>query len=247
MLRRLYPVTPVKDLGEIFKRSPAAVKSRAALLQLSKTIIKHHWTEAEDDLLREKFADTLTQVLATAMARSACAVHNRAHLLGLKKSAAHFLKLKEALRIADYGAKTRFKKGQVPPNKGVKGISYPGMEKTQFRPGTRPPNHKPVGTIRLESRDGYLQIKTAEGMCQWKQLHRVIWERMNGPIPRGAIVAFIDGDKMNLRITNMELLTKAQNATRNSVHRYGKEIASIYQLKGAVTRQINRREKASHE
>ncbi|MES2636657.1 MAG: HNH endonuclease signature motif containing protein [Pseudomonadota bacterium] len=132
-----------------------------------------------------------------------------------------------------------FTKDSVPFNKGCKGWYAKGTEATRFKKGTKPPNHKPVGTIRQV--DGYYEIKVAEGMRQWKLLHRVVWERLNGPIPKGFIVSFLDKNPENINITNMSLFTKVQNMKRNSLHAYPKEIAHLIQLQGAINRQLNKR------
>jgi hypothetical protein len=138
---------------------------------------------------------------------------------------------------------TRFEKGHATWNKGKKGWNPEKCKATHFKKGTRPPNYRPVGTIRVV--DGYQEIKMAEGMRQWRQLHRVIWERLCGPIPKGSNLIFRDGNRLNISIVNLELVTKAENMKRNSYHtNYPKEIAQLIQLQGAINRQINKRTKA---
>lgn len=137
-----------------------------------------------------------------------------------------------------------YEKGNVPFNKGAKGWYAAGTEKTRFKAGSVPPNYKPVGSIRLTV-DNYYEMKMAEGMRQWRLLHRVIWERCNGAIPKGFIVSFLDKNPQNLDITNLSLFTKVQNMKRNTLHNYPKEIAQLIQLQGAINRQINKR--TNHE
>ncbi len=202
-----------------------------------------------DTVITSRYPDVKSSLIAEQLGVSLSAVYNRASTLGLEKSEA-FKASPDACRIRrgdEVGKAFRFKKGQVPANKGIKGINYPGMIGTQFKPGTKPPNYKPVGSTRICSKDGYVLIKMAEGLFQWKLLHRIVWERMNGPIPKGFLVSFIDRNPLNWKITNLTLITKKQNALRNSIHNYGTEIAQIYQLKGAITRQINKQKRASHE
>lgn len=139
-----------------------------------------------------------------------------------------------------------FEKGNEPFNKGVKGWYAKGTEKTRFPKGHKPLNHRPVGSTRITA-DGYTEIKMAEGMHQWKLFHRVVWERLNGKIPRGLNLIFIDGNKQNLAITNLTLVTRAQNMKRNSHYEnYPKEISQLIQLQGAINRQLNRRAKNEH-
>jgi len=151
-------------------------------------------------------------------------------------------KLKKGAHI---GNSTRFQKGHKTHNKGIKGINYPGMVATQFKPGHLSANYKPVGTIRNVA--GRLEIKMAEGPRQWRQLSRIVWQTCNGPIPENCVVSFIDGNTSKIDITNLQILTLAENASRNNIsNKYGPEIRKVIQLKGAITRQINKRNK-QHE
>jgi len=139
-----------------------------------------------------------------------------------------------------------FQKGEQAWNKGMKGWSATGTEATRFKKGTKPPNYKPVGSTRIQS-DGYVMMKMAEGLYQWKLLQRVVWERMNGKIPKGMVLIFLDGNKQNIKITNLSLYTRVQNMQRNTMHNYPKEIALAIQLQGAITRQINKRSKQNEQ
>lgn len=106
-----------------------------------------------------------------------------------------------------------FKKGHVPANKGKKGISYPGMIATQFKKGQKPVNHRPVGSERVNV-DGYIEIKVAEP-SKWRQKHQVVWENHYGPIPKGLGILFKDGNRQNVELDNLMLISKAQRAILN--------------------------------
>ena len=54
----------------------------------------------------------------------------------------------------------------------------------------------------LDRRRGYFYNTTLR-----KYLHQYIWEKTNGPIPRGMAVHHRDGDKANNVLENYELLT----------------------------------------
>lgn len=102
----------------------------------------------------------------------------------------------------------RFEKGHTPLNKGVKGIWNKGCEKTWFKKGNIPKNHRPVGSERITV-DGYVEIKVAEPN-KWRLKHNVIWEEHNGPIPKGHVVIFGDRNPLNLDINNLILVSRKQ-------------------------------------
>ena len=52
-------------------------------------------------------------------------------------------------------------------------------------------------------------------MGNWDLLHRELWRRRHGEIPEGMCVVFKDKDPMNCRMSNLELITRSENVTRN--------------------------------
>jgi hypothetical protein len=112
------------------------------------------------------------------------------------------------------GLTGRFEKGNIPPNKGRKGYSAPGAEKGQFKKGNTPHNQLPVGTV-LRKADGYLWKKIGEGGRDWKQLHLLLWEEANGPVPKGHLVIFKDGNRQNCVLENLTMISQAENAVMN--------------------------------
>ena len=100
---------------------------------------------------------------------------------------------------------TEFKKGLIPWNKGLKrrGLkyAYSNNSSTKFKPGNRPKNWLPVGTItvRIETSTGkpYHHIKVAEPKI-WEYLARHVWEATRGrKIPQGFVVYHLDGISLN--------------------------------------------------
>ena len=116
------------------------------------------------------------------------------------------------------GLSGRFEKGSIPPNKGRKGYIAPGCEKGWFKKGSQPWDTVPVGTIVTKA-DGYLWKKIDDkpdgGRFNWKQLHLLIWEEANGPVPEGYVVIFKDGNRQNCSLDNLALVTMAENAVMN--------------------------------
>lgn len=106
---------------------------------------------------------------------------------------------------------TQFKKGHLPANKGRKGID--GWGPTQFKKGHRPFNYKPVGTERING-DGYVDIKIADPN-KWRAKHLLIWEEANGPVPKGHAVLFGDGNRSNIDLNNLILVSRKELAVLN--------------------------------
>lgn len=215
------------------------------------------WTDAEVALLRWGFADSRTDDLALALGRSYSTVAQKAAKLGLRKSAA-YLASPEAHRLD--GVKcmgTRIQPGSTPWNKGRPGSTgtQPGCRATQFkkgRPAQEARNYVPIGSLRICA-DGYLERKLTDDpgivpACRWVAVHRIVWEAAHGSVPAGHIVVFRPGRKTTdldkITLDALELLTRAENMRRNSVHsKYPPEVARLVQLRGALTRQINRKAK----
>ena len=206
--------------------------------------MKTFWTESEDALMREHYPNKNMAFMMDLLERSGCSIYNRANTLSIRKSQS-YLDSPDACRLRcgdNIGAKFRFKKGQIPPNKGKRMEARGRSAETQFKKGAIPSNCRPVFSTRVV--DGYQEIKVAEGMRQWKQLHRVIWARLNGQIPKGCNLIFLDGNRSNTSIANLSVMTKAENMKRNShYNNYPKEISQIIQVRGALNRQINQRAK----
>ncbi len=107
------------------------------------------------------------------------------------------------------GSDGRFKKGMKTWNTGLTG--YMGANKTSFKTGNLPHTYLPVGTPRLKKySDGscYVQIKTADPKT-WTNYHHIIYERAYGPIPKGHVVIFVDGNRLNLHHKNLECVSRA--------------------------------------
>lgn len=120
----------------------------------------------------------------------------------------------ETFKLSDMGKNYTFKRGHKPFNKGKRGLM--GPNRTSFKKGTKPKNAKYDGAISVRQKQGdppYKYIRLKKG--NWKLLHRHVWEQANGPIPRGHVVRFIDGDTMNCELSNLQLITMAENMTRN--------------------------------
>ena len=107
-----------------------------------------------------------------------------------------------------------FPKGHIPFNKGQKGLWFEGSEKTWFRKGHIPHNAKPIGFEKI-TKDGFVEVKVREhpenGKRCFERKHHIIWEAAHGPVPKGCVITFLDGDTLNCDISNLALITRAEH------------------------------------
>lgn len=219
--------------------------------------MKRQWTAVEDECMRRFYPDLLCADMAGVLKRSEKAVYMRAKLLGLSKSEA-FLASDRSGRVArgkqhPSMVASQFKAGQAAWNKGLKGVVgvQDACRATQFkkgRPASEARNYVPLGSHRV-SKDGYLERKVTDDprivpARRWVAVHRIVWEAAHGPIPRGHIVRFRAGMKTTVleEVTadRLECITRAEHAHRNHPRSRDPELARLVQLKGAITRQVNR-------
>ena len=108
------------------------------------------------------------------------------------------------------GSTGQYKKGNVPYNAGKAGLLPFKPNSGQFGAIDNQNSFKnklPVGTVAV-AKDGFLKLKIAEPN-QWMPLHRHIWETANRSIPPKHVLRFIDGDRQNCVLENLECLPKA--------------------------------------
>lgn len=215
---------------------------------------RRFWTAAEDLVLREAYPHLATALVAGALARSVSAIYGRAQGMGLEKSPA-YLASPAACRLRrgdNVGRATRFPKGHVPANKGLRRPGYaPGrMAETQFKPGSRhgtaAARYQPIGAERV-SKDGYLERKVHDGLpmqSRWRAVHLLVWEAAHGPVPRGHAISFRNGDRRDIRLDNLACIPRAELMRRNTLHRYPSALVSAMQLRGALVRRIRRQLRA---
>ena len=129
----------------------------------------------------------------------------------------------------------------MPANKGLKGIG--GWEPTQFKEGNRPWNYLPVGSERING-DDYVDIKI-DDPHKWKGKHILVWESINGPVPKGYVVIFGDRNRRNFEPDNLILVSRKQLVRLNQhnliqddaeLTRTGIIIADIYGKIGEIRR-----------
>jgi hypothetical protein len=245
VLARLYPIMDTRAIAAEMGRNYGAVRARAKLLRLAKPD-RHVWTEAELRTLAKIYPDTSTAVVAQQLAISVDAVNCKAHALGLRKTEA-YLASPAACRLRrgdNVGAATRYSKGHVPANKGLRrpGYCVGNMASTQFKPGQRGSNWLPIGSTRINA-DGYLDRKISDTGYprDWRGEHILLWEEHLGPVPPKHCVCFKNHNKTDIRIDNLQLLSRRERMRRNTIHNLPKELVDVMRLRGRLNRQINKR------
>ena len=201
---------------------------------------KPKWTAAEDNILKSKYpTSTIKELIAILPGRSWCSIYARSARLELKKEAGFWESEKSGRFNVKNSVSTRFKKGNVPFNKGMKGV-YFGGEKSQFKPGNLPHNTKHDGAISERPHKGgtYLYIRVEK--AKWVLLHRHVWEQHNPPLQKGEVVAFIDGDYKNCDISNLMLLSRKENMKRNSITRYPEDVRKAIHVVAKLQKRINK-------
>ncbi len=146
------------------------------------TVKRHHWTPDEIQYLRDhvrgKSIRDLTDEFNAhfGLALSKASIQHKLSIYGMKN-----------------GLKNRFRLGNIPHNKGVKGYTNKGSNKPA-----------PLGTESVKN--GYVVIKVAQPNV-WKHKDRIVWESIHGPIPKGGRIIFADGDKRNFAPENLICVT----------------------------------------
>lgn len=195
------------------------------------------WTLSDERRLCDVYPHHPNRALIKLFGRSAKAIGLKARQMGLSKSA-------ECLKLA------RFARGHATWNKGKPGSTglHPNCRRTQFKPGSvtgaASRNLRPIGS-ELTDKDGNVIRKvsdTGHRRKDWRPVHVLVWESINGPLPTGRIVVFIDRNNRNFAPSNLEAITRAENMRRNSyLTRYPKDVADLIRMRGVLNRKINHR------
>jgi len=180
------------------------------------------FTKRENNYIIHNINTKSIKAIALDLKRSSCTVQRHAHTLGLGDI------------IEEKKKSTYFSKGHIPQNKGVKQIDYMTAETiektkaTRFQKGQEPKNTSYDGAITIradhKNRQGklYKWIRISKG--KWELLHRHIWKKEKGEIPKDYNIVFKDGDTLNCVIENLECISNEENMKRNSIQRYPVEL-----------------------
>lgn len=163
----------------------------------SKKGVRFVWTKETDEFLiqhKDEPLDVLVDLMNTTFTRPGR--YRREYT----KSAISHHKARIGARSSNDG---RFVKGHAPTE-------------SVYKKGHKSDTCLPIGSERV-SPDGYLLRKVSDEpyapqFQNWRPVHRLIWEAEHGPIPDGYKVIFADGDKTNLKLENLRLVSNGESA-----------------------------------
>ncbi|MEM8564911.1 MAG: HNH endonuclease signature motif containing protein [Bacteroidota bacterium] len=189
-----YATTPNKVLCEELGVPDHSLTNRARRLGLKKDRefmreINKEWPEADINVLKENYGKMTRAELAKLLNRTPGAVKSKAAKLGLKVPAA-------ASRLLYKSNQCTYKKGNKPGNSLHDGAITIRYERSNRK-------SKPYYYIRIGKKD-------------WYPLHQYIWDLLHGKPEKGMVVAFKDGNSLNVLLDNLELITRGENMKRNS-------------------------------
>jgi len=203
-----YPAMSIEQLAKQLQWKPGKVQTLVYSLGLSPAT--YVWYSQEDKtFIRNHYRHMSYVEIGAVIGRSFHSVKHQCRVMNLKRTTAEAIAIQERTTAA-----------------------------TQFKSGDMPHNHRPVGSIRIDNKDGYVKMKIAEPK-EWQLLHRYIWEKANGPLPKDKIVVFKDGNRYNIKLDNLELMTREENMQRNTIHRYPADLRHTMRVLNKLYKTIN--------
>lgn len=234
-----------KTLANRLKRPYTAIKNKALVLGIRK-VSNHEWNHEAIERFTALFPMTSNKELAVIFNCKLCTIINKAYNLGLKKDEKHLAKMAETLLQS--GKNSQFKKGHISHNKGKKMEEFMSREQidkvkaSQFKKGIIPHNALSAGTmVEREDKNGtiYTFIKV-EGKKTLELYQRYVWEQNFGPIPKGHIIRFKNGNTKDFSPENLLCVSKEENMKMNSIHQYPIELKNLMRTNGRLKNQIKK-------
>jgi len=204
------------------------------------------------------YPDRPASEIAKQFGRSVSHIYRIAYRYGIKKSDAFRNSplsgcIQKGQRLSPA---TELKKGHTAWSKGKRMVDIcknkEALEKnipSRWKKGNKPYNTKYDGaiTVRRMRSDGsggfihYKMIRLSES--NWEVLHRHIWKKQYGDIPKGYNVVFKDGNTLNCVIENLECISNAELRLRNSIHILPEDVKELIYLKASLTKAIKKSKK----
>lgn len=210
-LQELWPRHKSAQIAEMMGMTQVAVQSRARRLKLQKDRdFRGFWSPEEIEFLREHYSNTKNDELAEMLGRQETQVVNQANRLRLKKSKEFWTYVNSLPNAGKFGQRPAW-------NKGMKGLLL-GSGASRFNPSNRPHNEKYDGalSIRWEQNTGRPIIMYRQARRKWVRYSHHVFASYYGEIPKGMIIRHRNGNRLDFRLENLELITKRENYLKNS-------------------------------
>ncbi len=155
------------------------------------------WTPEEDEFLRKNYLTKSAKQIGDILARTKASIKGRIAILSIYKTE----------------NRGRFTKGHIPYNAGTRGVMK--ANRASYKKGNLPSNTLYDGAITIRTdKNGnkYQWIRLAK--ANWIHLHRYLWEKEYGPVEKGMQITFKNGDFLDCRLENLELISMKENIAR---------------------------------
>lgn len=241
VISECYGKVKVAEIAARLGRDYKAVVARANRIGYR---TRAHYTMEDIRLIVAEYPNTPTKVLAKKIGKPWRALEQWAVNNGISKSDEYNTELwaKQAERLMATGTATRFEKGLTPWNKGISTPMPEACKPHQFKPGQKPWKTLPVGSERI-TYAGHVQVKVQEDGLKnqmWRKKTVVLWEQAHGPVPAGHIVVCRNGNQRDVRIDNLELITRHELRVRTHyTTKYPQSLVEVILARGVLTRTIN--------
>ena len=223
---------------------------------------RKRWTAEDDARLTALYVDHSARECAEMLGCSHGAVTARVDVLGLKKTPGWIAERTRQRWAEGRHANSRkghFQKGHETWNKGVPASTglHPNCRRTQFKKGNMAgaaqAKYVPIGSLRVTQNQ--LQQKVTDDPSiyparRWVPVARLVWEAEHGPIPPAHVVRFKSGmhtlERDLITTDRLECVSRVENMRRNSYwHNLPRDVAELVQLRGQLSRAINRKQKGA--
>ena len=202
-------------------------------------------TEAEKKIIQELYPNTLTSDLAKQLDMCPSKLWRYASRIGVSKSL-EFLnekggRFKKGVEHSEASKATRFTKGHQTDR-----TRKPKKERSKagcYKKGNKPASEKYDGAIvtRTQEDSKYKSLWIRVAPKKWEPLSHNVWKKHNGEIKPGYVIRLIDGNYKNCDISNLEMITKSENAYKN-VNKYPKEIKEVIRLTNKLKKKISEKQ-----
>jgi hypothetical protein len=200
------------------------------------------WTDSEINFIKSNYQELSYIDIARYFGRTVLSVYGIAHKLNIRKPVYPWNKNAAGTGICKSNSGS-FKKNHKSWNLGTKGICKGSS--TSFKKGHIPKNTSFDGCIRIRKTNTGRPYKYYRvSKMKWILYHVKIWNDTYGPVPPGCIIVFINGNSMDCRIENLEMITKTENMRRNTIQRYPEDLRKVMQVLGKLKHSINEKDKS---